>query len=180
GLVLSHSGASIRCAVPLPLAAAFCPMFAIGGLTGLPLGLTASDIYLHDTFYVISHFHYLVAAGTIFALFAGIYYWYPKVTGKKMNETLGKIHFWLSFICINGVFMPMFFQGMAGLSRRLYDPTIYAHGRAIQSLNVLISWSAWGLAIAQLPFIWNFFASLRPPKAVETPWQPPTLECAAP
>src|SRR5207245_5963846 len=90
GLVLSHSGASIRCAVPLPLAAAFCPMFAIGGLTGLPLGLTASDIYLHDTFYVIGHFHYVVAPGTIFALFAGIYYWYPKVTGKQMNQTLAR------------------------------------------------------------------------------------------
>jgi cytochrome c oxidase subunit 1 len=102
------------------------------------------------------------------------------VTGKQMNQTLGKIHFWLSFICINGIFMPMFWQGMAGLSRRLYDPTIYAHGRAVQSLNVLISWSAWGLAIAQLPFIWNFFASLRHAKTVENPWQSTTLEWAAP
>ena len=178
--IMSLYGGAIRYTVPMLFAVAFLPMLAIGGLTGLPLGLTASDIYLHDTFYVIGHFHYVVAPGTIFALFAGIYYWYPKATGKQMNQTLGKIHFWLSFICINGVFMPMFFQGMAGLSRRLYDPTIYAHGRAIQSLNVLISWSAWGLAIAQLPFIWNFFASLRQPKAVENPWQSTTLEWAAP
>src|SRR5438445_10696101 len=76
--------------------------------------------------------------------------------------------------------MPMFWQGMAGLSRRLYDPTIYAHGRAIQSLNVLISWSVWSLAIAQPPFIWNFFASLRHPKAAEYPWPATTLEWAAP
>jgi len=178
--IMSLYGGAIRYTVPMLFATAFLPMFAIGGLTGLPLGLTASDIYLHDTFYVIGHFHYVVAPGTIFALFAGIYYWYPKVTGKQMNQALGKVHFWLSFIFINGVFMPMFFQGMAGLSRRLYDPTIYAHGRAIQGLNVLISWSAWGLALAQLPFIWNFFASLRHVKVAENPWQSTTLEWAAP
>src|SRR5467141_1122987 len=178
--IMSLYGGNIRFTSPMLFATVFLPMFAIGGLTGLPLGLTASDIYLHDTFYVIGHFHYVVAPGTIFALFAGIYYWYPKATGRMMNETLGKVHFWLSFVAINFVFMPMFFQGMAGLSRRLYDPTVYAHGRGVQSLNVLISWSVWGLAIAQLPFIWNFFASLRHPKAVENPWQATTLEWAAP
>src|SRR5207253_1105623 len=82
----------------------------IGGLTGLPLGLAPTDIHLHDTYYVIGHFHYVVAPGTIFALFAGIYYWFPKATGRKMNDMLGAIHFWGSFICINLVFMPMFIQ----------------------------------------------------------------------
>src|SRR6184192_2946475 len=178
--LMSLYGGAIRFTTPMLFATAFLPMFAIGGLTGLPLGLTASDIYLHDTFYVIGHFHYVVAPGTIFALMAGIYYWYPKATGKQMNETLGKVHFWLSFVCMNGIFMPMFFQGMAGLSRRLYDPTIYAHGRAIQSLNVMISWSAWGLFLAQLPFIWNFFSSLARAKAAENPWAATTLEWAAP
>jgi cytochrome c oxidase subunit I len=156
-------------------------MFAIGGLTGLPLGLTASDIYLHDTFYVIGHFHYVVAPGTLFALFAGIYYWFPKATGRQLNDKLGKLHFWLSFVAINFVFMPMFFQGMAGLSRRLYDPTVYAHGRGVQALNVVISWGAWGLAIAQLPFIVNFFMSLRAgARVAENPWHSTTLEWAAP
>jgi cytochrome c oxidase subunit 1 len=178
--IMSLYGGAIRFTVPMLFATAFIPMFAIGGLTGLPLGLTASDIYLHDTFYVIGHFHYVVAPGTLFALFAGIYYWYPKATGKQMNELLGKIHFWASFICIQFVFMPMFFQGMAGLSRRLYDPTIYAHGRGVQPLNVVISWGAWGLGLSQLPFIINFFWSLRSEKAVENPWRATTLEWAAP
>jgi cytochrome c oxidase subunit 1 len=179
--IMSLYGGNIRFTAPMLFATAFLPMFAIGGLTGLPLGLTASDIYLHDTFYVIGHFHYVVAPGTLFALFAGIYYWYPKATGRQMNETLGKVHFWLSFVAINFVFMPMFFQGMAGLSRRLYDPTVYAHGRGVQALNVVISWGAWGLALAQLPFIVNFFMSLRTGvKVAENPWQATTLEWAAP
>ncbi|HYY52701.1 MAG TPA: cbb3-type cytochrome c oxidase subunit I, partial [Myxococcales bacterium] len=109
-----------------------------------------------------------------------VYYWYPKATGRQMNPLLGKLHFWFSFVCINFIFMPMFFQGMAGLSRRLYDPTIYAHGRGVQALNVLISWSAWGLAIAQLPFIINFFMSLRAgARVAENPWHATTIEWAA-
>ena len=180
-LLMSLYGASIRFTTPMLFALAFLPMFAIGGLTGLPLGLTSSDIYLHDTFYVIGHFHYVVAPGTLFGLFAGIYYWYPKATGRQMNSLLGKIHFWGSFVAIQGVFMPMFFQGMAGLSRRLYDPTVYAHGRGVQPLNVLISWSAWTLAVCQLPFIVNFFMSLKTgEKVAENPWHATTLEWMTP
>ena len=179
--LMSLHGGSIRFTVPMLFATAFLPMFAIGGLTGLPLGLTAADIYLHDTFYVIGHFHYVVAPGTLFALFAGIYYWYPKATGRMMNSTLGKIHFWWSFVSINFVFMPMFFQGMAGLSRRLYDPTVYAHGRGVQPLNVVISWAAWSLGLAQIPFIINFFMSLKNgARIAENPWNATTLEWMAP
>jgi cytochrome c oxidase subunit 1 len=179
--IMSLYGGNIRFTTPMLFATAFLPMFAIGGLTGLPLGLTASDIYLHDTFYVIGHFHYVVAPGTLFALFAGVYYWYPKATGRQLNEKLGKVHFWLSFVAINFVFMPMFFQGMAGLSRRLYDPTVYAHGRGVQALNVLISWGAWGLGLAQLFFIVNFFLSLKKgARVAENPWNATTLEWAAP
>src|SRR5438876_7913493 len=158
-LFISLWGASIRFTTPMLFALAFLPMFGIGGLTGLPLGLAPSDIHLHDTYYVIGHFHYVVAPGTIFALFAGIYYWFPKATGRRMNDLLGKIHFWGSLIFINGVFMPMFAQGLAGVSRRLYDGGIqYAHAKAsAEATNPFMSVSAWCLLAAQVPFIVNFF-----------------------
>lgn len=180
-LILSLYGASIRYNTPMLFALAFLPMFAIGGLTGLPLGLTASDIHLHDTYYVIGHFHYVVAPGTIFAMFAGIYYWFPKVTGRKMSEFLGKLHFWPSLLFINVVFMPMFFQGMAGLLRRQYDQTEQLHGSIAHGLTKMSSYGAWLLAIAQLPFIINFFYSMFAGRKVDAnPWESTTLEWAAP
>jgi cytochrome c oxidase subunit 1 len=181
-LVMSLWGGAIRFTVPMLFALAFLPMFGIGGLTGLPLGLASPDIHLHDTYYVIGHFHYVVAPGTVFALFAGIYYWFPKATGRLMDETLGKLHFWVSFAAMNGIFMPMFFQGMAGVSRRLYDQTFYSHGAAVQGLTTFSSISAWVLGLAQLFFIVNFFMSMRSGKKVtsDNPWDATTLEWATP
>src|SRR5437867_2279454 len=159
-LLLSLWGASIRFTTPMMFALAFLPMFGIGGLTGLPLGLAPSDIHLHDTYYVIGHFHYVVAPGTIFALFAGVYFWFPKATGRKMNEMLGAIHFWGSFVCINLVFMPMFIQGLGGMNRRMYDGGMqYAHNKELMKYNLVIGFAAWGLGLFQLPFIINFFSS---------------------
>ena len=177
-LFLSLHGGSIRFNTPMLFALAFLPMFGIGGLTGLPLGLSAADIQLHDTYYVIGHFHYVVAPGTIFALFAGIYFWYPKVTGRMMNEVLGKIHFWGSLVAINLVFMPMFIQGLAGMNRRLYDGGLqYAHAADVLHWNVIISNAAYALAFFQLFFIINFFLSLKKGKKAEAnPWQATTME----
>ncbi len=181
-LILSLWGGSIRFTTPMLFALAFLPMFGIGGLTGLPLGLASTDIHLHDTYYVIGHFHYVVAPGTLFAMFAGIYYWYPKATGRKMSDFLGKLHFWPSLIFMNGIFMPMMIQGLAGMQRRLYDGgEIYAHTQTALHWHKVISISAWGLALAQIPFIINFFMSLRNPKtAGDNPWHSTTLEWAAP
>ena len=181
-LVLSLWGGSIRFNTPMLFALGFLPMFGIGGLTGLPLGLNVADIPLHDTYYVIAHFHYVVAPGTIFALFAGIYYWFPKATGRMMNETLGKIHFVGSFICMNVIFMPMFLMGLAGVSRRLFDGgASYDFAQPVLHMNVVSSWGAWVLAIFQIPFIFNFFWSIwKGQKVGDNPWEATTLEWAAP
>ena len=180
-LLVSLWGGSIRFTTPMLFALAFLPMFGIGGLTGLPLGLAPTDIHLHDTYYVIGHFHYVVAPGTILALFAGIYYWFPKVTGRRMNDVLGKIHFWGTLVCMNLIFMPMFIQGLAGVSRRLYDGgQQYAHAQGVLHWNVVMSMAAWALFLFQIPFIINFFMSIRKGKRVsENPWQATTLEWAA-
>src|SRR3989344_489092 len=161
-LFLSLWGGSIRFNIPMLFALSFLPMFGIGGLTGLPLGLNTPDIHLHDNHYVIGHFHYVVAPGTIFALFAGIYYWFPKVTGKRMNENLGKIHFWPTLVCMNVIFFPMLIQGLAGVSRRLYDAgATYAHAQSTIGLNVWMSWAAWIMGAVQFVFIFNIIWSLR-------------------
>lgn len=180
-LVISLYNGAIRFNVPMLFALAFLPMFAIGGLTGLPLGLPVSDIHLHDTYYVIGHFHYVVAPGTLFGIFAGIYYWFPKVTGRMMNEALGKVHFVISFLAINGVFMPMFFVGLNGMLRRGYDPSYFHYNEPNMLLVKIMTHSALLLLIGQIPFIINFFMSIRGGKKVsENPWHATTLEWMAP
>jgi cytochrome c oxidase subunit I len=188
-LLISLWGGSIRINTPMLFALGFLPMFGIGGLTGLPLGFNASDIQLHDSYYVIGHFHYVVAPGTIFAIFAGIYYWYPKATGRLMNEYWGKVHFGLSMIFMNLIFMPMFIQGVAGMSRRMYDGgQTYAETASVVGLsafviylNKIISIAVWCLALSQFTFIVNFFWSMNFGKKVnDNPWESTTLEWQTP
>ncbi len=182
-LLLSLWGGAIRFTVPMLFAAAFLPMFGIGGLTGIPLAFNTTDLYLHDTYYIIAHFHYIVAPGTIFAIFAGVYYWFPKTTGRHMGHFLGHVHFWLSLIFINGVFFPMFLQGMAGVHRRWYDGGV-TYDQLIGPVlhwNKFMSYSAFLLALAQLPFIFNFFWSMKKGrKTDDNPWEATTLEWDTP
>ena len=180
-LVLSLWGGSIRFTTPMLFAIAFLPMFGIGGLSGLPLGLAASDVALHDTWYVVGHFHFLVAPGTLFAIFAGIYHWFPKVTGRTLNRGLGIIHFWGSLIAMTAIFMPMFTLGLRGVNRRLYDAGLqYAHAQDTLPIQGHMTWAAVALGLFQLPFIINVIVSARRKvRAGENPWDATTLEWQA-
>lgn len=181
-LLASLWGGSLRFTPPMLWAMAFLPMFGIGGFTGLPLALSATNIHLHDTNYVVGHFHLIVGPGTLFALFAGVYYWFPKFTGRMMNERLAHLHFWPSLLFMFFTFAPMLLQGMAGVSRRLYDGGMtYAHAQDVLFLNKASTHSAIGLALAQLPFLLNLWWSLRRGRpAGPNPWEATTLEWAAP
>ena len=157
-------------------------MFVSGGLSGIFLGTSAADIQLQDTYFVVAHFHLVMAIAPLFAAFAGLYYWFPKMFGRFMNETVGKIHFWSSFVGVYCVFFPMHVLGIGGQMRRLYDPLNYTFLQPQQVLNVFISVSAFFLGAAQILFLVNFFVSIwAGRRATENnPWKATTLEWETP
>jgi cytochrome c oxidase subunit 1 len=175
-------GARIRFTSAALFSIGFVSMFVSGGLSGIYLGTGASDIQLQDTYFVVAHFHLVMAIAPLFAAFAGLYFWFPKMFGRFMNETLGKIHFWISFIGAYCVFFPMHITGIAGHLRRIYDPTHYDFLKPIQQMNVFISISAFILFSGQLLFLLNFFISIfAGKKATEkNPWHANTLEWTVP
>jgi cytochrome c oxidase subunit 1 len=155
--------------------------FVAGGLTGIILGDSALDINVHDTYFVVAHFHIVMGLSAIFGMFAGVYHWFPKMYRRMMNKGLGYLHFWLTFISAYGVFFPMHFTGLAGLPRRYYSNAEFPIFDELQDINVIISMFAILGGIAQLIFIFNFFYSMwRGPKAPQNPWRSNTLEWTAP
>ena len=174
-------GARIRLSSAMLNAIAFVAMFIIGGLSGIWMASTPPDIYMHDTYIIVSHFHYIVFGGSVFAIFGAIYHWFPKMFGRVMNETLGRIHFVGSFIFTNGVFYMMHQLGMAGMMRRTADPYSYETYAHLQPLNQFISICAFLLFVWQIFFVVNFFHSMFWGKRVgRNPWHACSLEWEAP
>jgi cytochrome c oxidase subunit 1 len=173
-------GGSIRFTSPMLFALGFVFLFVIGGLSGVFMASTPVDIFIHDTYYIVAHIHYVVA-GIIFGIFAGIYFWFPKMFGRMMNETLGKIHFALTFVFFNLTFFPMHFLGMGGHMRRIYNPEHYDFLQPFLGMNTFISVMAFILGASQIFFVINFIWSLfAGPRASENPWQANTLEWTTP
>src|SRR2546427_635481 len=172
---------NIRFHVPMLNALGFVSMFTIGGLSGIFMAATPVDIQLHDTQFIVAHIHYVLFGGSLFALFAAITYWYPKMFGRMMSERIGTVHFWLTFIFYNMTFFPMHIIGMGGQMRRIYDPTIYTFLKPQQPLNVFISYSAFALFAVQILFAFNFLWSLTfGKKAPQNPWDDNGMEWSLP
>ena len=152
-------------------------LFISGGLSGIWLGQSAPDIHFHDTFFVVAHFHLIMAGAALFGVFGATAMWFPKMFGRTMNETLGKWHFWLTFVTYYGTFFPMHYIGLAGHMRRIYDPYQYEFLKPLRGLNEFITISAIILGLAQILFFVNFFwSAFKGQKASENPWNANGLE----
>jgi len=160
----------------------FVSLFVSGGLSGLFLAQPSLDLYLHDTYFVVAHFHLIMGVAAIFGMFAGMYFWFPKMFGRFLNEGIGKVHFWFTFIGVYGIFMPMHFLGLAGHPRRYFDASASEFLQKLQPVHVFITIAAFITIGAQLLFLFNFFYSLVAGKEAkeENPWHATTLEWSIP
>jgi len=175
-------GGDIRLNTPMLFSIGFVSMFISGGLTGIFLGNSAIDIQMHDTYFVVAHFHIVMGVAAFFGMFAGVYHWYPKMYGRFMNETLGKIHFWGTLISAYAIFWPMHYIGMAGVPRRYYSFDNFDAFRHFTEMNKFITIFAIIAFFIQLVFVINFFYSIWYGKKMKTknPWQANTLEWTTP
>ncbi len=172
---------NIRFTPAMLFAIGLVSFFISGGLTGIWLGNAALDIHLHDTYFVVAHFHLVMGSAAIFGMVAGVYHWFPKMFGRMMNAKLGYLHFWLTFISAYLVFFPMHFMGLDGVPRRYYAFTEFESMDKWLSVNVFVTWSAILGAVAQVAFLFNFFYSIFfGKKATENPWEANTLEWTTP
>jgi len=168
---------SIEYTVPMCFTLAFVSMFVIGGLSGIFMASTPVDLFVHHTYFIVAHFHYVLFGGSLFAIFSGIYFWFPKMFSRMMNPTLGMIHFIATFLFFNLTFFPMHNLGLGGMMRRIADPTVYEHLRQLQPLNVICTIGAFGLGLSTLVFFVNLFYSIfKGPQAPDNPWLATTLE----
>jgi cytochrome c oxidase subunit 1 len=159
-------GGSIQFKTPMLFAIGFIMLFTIGGVTGVVLANAGVDIVLHDTYYVVAHFHYVMSLGSAFGIFAGFYYWIGKMSGRQYPEALGKLHFWLTFIGVNVTFFPMHFLGLAGMARRVADyPDAFAHWNLIASIGSYISLAGF---LVFLIVVWRTLTAGKPCPA--NPW----------
>lgn len=172
---------SIRLTSPMLFSLGVVFVFGLGGLTGLYLGTTTTDIYLHDTYFVVGHFHYTMAASVLLGGFAAIYFWFPKMFGRMMCERLAKIHFWGTTISLNGVFFGMLLLGWGGMHRRIFNPFVYETLEKLIPINHFVTISALLMGVFQLVFVYNFIFSLvRGKRASANPWDVGTLEWTIP
>ena len=173
--------ANIRFTPAMLFAIAMISTFITGGLTGLILGDSALDINVHDTYFVVGHFHIVMGLSAIYGMFAGVYHWFPKMYGRMMNKYLGYIHFWGTFICAYGVFFPMHFLGLAGLPRRYYNNESFSMFDGLADINAVITFFALAGAVIQTIFLFNFFYSIfKGTKSSQNPWKANTLEWTTP
>jgi cytochrome c oxidase subunit 1 len=180
-LIASLWGARLQLRTPALFALGAIAFFGTGGLGGIFLGNATSDIQLHDTYFVVGHFHFMIGGVTLLALFGGTYYWFPKMFGRMMSERWGKLHFWLTFLPFYAVFLTQHFLGLGGMPRRYYAFSKFEFLAPIRDMNAFISVAAFVLGAAQLIFLINFFWSLfRGARAEQNPWRATTLEWMAP
>jgi cytochrome c oxidase subunit 1 len=171
----------IQYRTPMLWALGVVSLFISGGLSGVWLGQSAVDIQLHDTMFVVAHFHLIMAGAALFGVFGATAYWFPKMFGRLMNEPLGKAHFWLTFITYYGTFFPMHYVGITGQMRRIYDPYQYDFLKSLQPINQFITVSAILLGASQILFFVNFFwSAFKGKKAEENPWHANGLEWTTP
>jgi len=172
---------SIEFTTAMCFALGFVSMFVIGGLSGIFMASTPVDLFVHHTYFIVAHIHYVLFGGSLFAVFGAIYFWFPKMFGRMLSETLGKLHFVVTFICFNLAFFPMHNLGLGGMMRRIADPPVYEHLKQLQPLNQISSVGAIGLGFATFLLVWNMVAALRRrPDAPANPWHANTLEWTVP
>ena len=171
-------GGAIRFTTPLLFAVGFIAMFIIGGLSGVMHASPPADLQQTDTYFIVAHFHYVLFGGSIFGLAAGFYYWFPKMTGRILDEGLGKLHFWLMMAGFNITFFPMHFAGMFGMPRRVYT---YSSGYGFDAYNMVSTIGSFLIAVSMLVMIWNWIRTMRQGEvAGDDPWDAPTLEWSMP